>query len=163
MTGRKLVTAGLCLVIGVQVVAMLMPDRRFALVIVGVAVAVSLLALRWYLARGTEGEQASPSVNDAEESLRRWLSRTETLISWSESTRSDWDRHLRPMLARQFGIATGQKQNKNPDEFRATGRMLFGDDLWAWVDPENVARTDQHVPGPGREALDEILRRLEQV
>jgi hypothetical protein len=67
------------------------------------------------------------------------------------------------MLARQFGIATGQKQNKNPDGFRATGRMLFGDELWAWVDPENVARTGQHVPGPGRDALDEILRRLEQV
>ena len=77
-------------------------------------------------------------ANDPAESLRRWLSRTETLISWSESTRSDWDRHLRPMLARQFGIATGQKQNKDPEAFRATGRMLFGDELWAWVDPENV-------------------------
>jgi len=85
------------------------------------------------------------------------------LISWSESTRSDWDRHLRPMLARQFGIATGQKQNKNPEGFRATGRMLFGDELWAWVDPDNVARTDKQKPGPGRSALDEILRKLEQV
>lgn len=163
MTGKKLVAAGLCLVIGVQVLAMLSPDRRFALLIAGVAVAVCLLALRWYLARGTEDAQAESGPNDAEELLRRWLSRTETLISWSESTRSDWDRHLRPMLARQFGIATGQKQNKNPDGFRATGRMLFGDELWAWVDPDNVARTDKHVPGPGREALDEILRRLERV
>jgi hypothetical protein len=161
MTAKKLVAAGLCLVVGVQVLAMLAPDRRFVLVIVGVAVAVSLLALRWYLARGTEEPPAPPRANDAEESLRRWLSRTETLISWSESTRSDWDRHLRPMLARQFGIATGQKQNKNPDGFQATGRMLFGDELWPWVDPDNVARTNQHVPGPGRDALDEILRRLE--
>ena len=163
MTLKKLVAAGLCLVIGVQVLAMLSPDRRFVLVIVGVAVAMALLALRWYLVRGTRGEPAQPPINDAEESLRRWLSRTETLISWSESTRSDWDRHLRPMLARQFGIATGQKQNKNPDGFQATGRMLFGDELWAWVDPNNVARSHQHVPGPGRGALDEILRRLEQV
>jgi len=67
------------------------------------------------------------------------------------------------MLARQFGIATGQKQNKDRVGFAATGRMLFGDELWAWVDPENVARTNQHVPGPGRGALDEILRKLEQV
>ena len=163
MTLKKLVAAGLCLVIGVQVLAMLAPDRRFVLVIVGVAVAVSLLALRWYLARGTEHDPLPPSVNDAEESLRRWLSRTETLISWSESTRSDWDRHLRPMLARQYGFATGQKQNKDPQGYRATGRMLFGDELWAWVDPENVARTNQHVPGPGRGALDEILRRLELI
>ncbi len=163
MTLKKLVAASLCLVVGVQVLAMLMPDRRLVLVIAGAAVAVTLLTLRWYLAHATESEQDAPSVNDAEESLRRWLSRTETFISWSESTRSDWDRHLRPMLARQFGIATGQKQNKNPDGFQATGRMLFGDELWSWVDPENVARTDNHVPGPGREALDEILRRLEQV
>jgi hypothetical protein len=126
-------------------------------------VALVLLALRWYLARGSGDAPVEPPINDAEESLRRWLSRTETLISWSESTRSDWDRHLRPMLARQFGIATGQKQNKDRDGFASTGRMLFGDELWAWVDPENVARTNQHVPGPGRGALDEILRKLEQV
>ena len=160
---NKLVAAGLCLVLGVQALAMMLPDRRFVLAVAGVAVALSLLALRWSLLRGSNAEPAIADANDAEESLRRWLSRTETLISWSESTRSDWDRHLRPMLARQFGIATGQKQNKNPEGFRATGRMLFGDELWAWVDPENVARTDKHVPGPGRSALDEILRRLEQV
>ncbi|HEX7427999.1 MAG TPA: hypothetical protein VF328_13915 [Mycobacterium sp.] len=160
---KKLVAAGLCLVVGVQLLAMLMPDRRLVLAMAGVAVAISLLALRWFLVRGIKPELSTPGANDAEESLRRWLSRTETLISWSESTRSDWDRHLRPMLARQFGIATGQKQNKNPEGFRATGRILFGDELWAWVDPENVARTNNHVPGPGRSALDEILRRLEQV
>jgi hypothetical protein len=163
MTLKKLVAAGLCLVIGVQVIAMLMPDRRLVLVTVGLAVAVTLLALRWFLVRGSEDDAATEGANDAEESLRRWMSRTETLISWSESTRSDWDRHLRPMLARQFGIATGQKQNKNPEGFRATGRMLFGDELWAWVDPDNVARTDKQRPGPGRSALDEILRKLEQV
>ena len=160
---KKLVAAGLCLVVGVQLLAMLMPERRLVLAMAGVAVAISLLALRWFLVRGIKPELSTPGANDAEESLRRWLSRTETLISWSESTRSDWDRHLRPMLARQFGIATGQKQNKNPEGFRATGRILFGDELWAWVDPENVARTNNHVPGPGRSALDEILRRLEQV
>ena len=163
MTLKKLVAAGLCLVIGVQVIAMLMPDRRLVLVTVGLAVAVTLLALRWFLVRGSEDDAATEGANDAEESLRRWMSRTETLISWSESTRSDWDRHLRPMLARQFGIATGQKQNKNPEGFRATGRMLFGDELWAWVDPDNVARTDKQGPGPGRSALDKILRKLEEV
>jgi hypothetical protein len=163
MTLKKLVAAGLCLVIGVQVLAMLMPDRRHVLVVVGVAVAVTLLALRWFLVRGPVDDADSAGANDAEQSLRRWMSRTETLISWSESSRSDWDRHLRPMLARQFGIATGQKQNKHPEGFRATGRMLFGDELWAWVDPDNVARTDKQKPGPGRSALDEILRKLEQV
>jgi hypothetical protein len=143
--------------------AMMMHDRRFVLLVVGIAVAVALLTLRWYLSHLSDEAELAPPLNEAEMSLRRWLSRTETLISWSESTRSDWDRHLRPMLARQFGIATGQKQNKNSDGYQATGRMLFGDELWQWVDPDNVARTDKHVPGPGRGALDEILRRLEQV
>ena len=163
MTLKKLVAAGLCLVIGVQVLAMLSPDRRFVLVIVGIAVALVLLALRWYLARGTGNEPAEPPVNDAEESLRRWLSRTETLVSRAESTRRDWDRHLRPMLARQFELATGQRQARNHDAFHATGTMLFGTELWAWVDPQNVSRTGESEPGPGRDALDEILRRLEQV
>jgi hypothetical protein len=95
--------------------------------------------------------------------LRRWLSRTETLISQSEATRRDWDRHLRPTLARQYEMATGQKRSKDRVAYNATGRMLFGAELWPWVDPENVARDGIEAPGPGREALDEILQRLEWV
>jgi hypothetical protein len=160
---KRRVAAGICLVVGTELLALFMPDRRLVLVTTGVAVALVLLALRQFLVHGAKPERVADETNDPEESLRRWLSRTQTQISWSESTRSDWDRHLRPMLARQFGIATGQKQNKDPEAFRATGRMLFGDELWAWVDPQNIARTNAHVPGPGRSALDEILRRLEQV
>ena len=70
-------------------------------------------------------------MNALEESLRGWLSRTQTLIHRSESTRADWDRHLRPMLARRFAIATGQKQAKDRAAFDATGRTLFGPELWA--------------------------------
>jgi hypothetical protein len=160
---KRLVASGICLVVGTELLALFMPDRRFVLVTTGVAVALVLVALRGFLVYGIQPEPAAAETNGPEESLRRWMSRTQTQISWSEATRSDWDRHLRPMLARQFGIATGQKQNKDPEAFRATGRMLFGDELWAWVDPENITRTGTHLPGPGRSALDEILRRLEQV
>jgi hypothetical protein len=41
--------------------------------------------------------------------------------------------------------------------------MLFGAELWAWVDPNNVARTGGREPGPGRATLEEILDRLEKV
>jgi hypothetical protein len=92
-----------------------------------------------------------------------WLSRTETMIHRSESTRADWDRHLRPMLARRFALATGQKQTKDPAAFDATGRTLFGSELWTWVNPNNVSRTGVSEPGPGRAMLEEILERLEQV
>jgi hypothetical protein len=160
---KKLVAAGFLMVVGVELVALFLPDRRLILVASGGAVALALLAVRWYLVRDIDGEPGEQIRNDAAESLRRWLSRTETTIRWSESTRSDWDRHLRPMLARQFEMATGQKQRRDGAAFAATGRVLFGEELWQWVDPQNVARSGGGEPGPGRSALSEILERLERV
>jgi hypothetical protein len=160
---KKLVAVGVFVVVLVEVAAFAVLDRELVLVVVGVMVALVLLALRFYLVRVPGYGSDSALTNDAAESLRRWLSRTETLVSRSDSTRRDWDRHLRPMLARQFELATGQRQARNHAAFHATGTMLFGAELWAWVDPQNVSRTGEDEPGPGRDALDEILRRLEQV
>jgi hypothetical protein len=160
---KKYVAAGVCVVITVELVALVLLDRELFLVASGLIVAIVLLALRWLLARETELDAAPEGANDPAESLRRWLSRTETLISRSESTRRDWDRHLRPMLARQFELATGQRQARNPSAFQATGQMLFGAELWTWVDPQNVSRTGGDEPGPGRAALAEILQRMERV
>jgi hypothetical protein len=160
---KRLVVTGFCGALTVELLALLLvPDRRFVWWISGGAAALVLLGVRLLLAREMEPQRASAS-DDPAESLRRWLSRTETLIAWSESSRSDWDKHLRPMLARQFELATGQRKTKDPVAFYATARVLFGDELWAWVDPDNVARTGGGEPGPGRAALDEILRRLERV
>ncbi|AGB26511.1 hypothetical protein Mycsm_06359 [Mycobacterium sp. JS623] len=159
---KKLVAAGIFIVVLVEVTAIAVLDREIVLVVVGAMVALVLLSLRFYLVR-EGGDDSETLTNDAAESLRRWLSRTETLVSRAESTRRDWDRHLRPMLARQFELATGHRQAGNHAAFHATGTMLFGTELWGWVDPQNVSRTGESEPGPGREALDEILRRLEQV
>jgi hypothetical protein len=41
--------------------------------------------------------------------------------------------------------------------------MLFGAELWEWVNPNNVTRTGDRERGPGRGVLEEILRRLEQI
>ena len=160
---KKLVAAGAFIVGLVELVAFAALDREIVLLVVGVMVAVVLLTLRMYLMRDPRYESGGASGNDPAESLRRWLSRTEMLIGRSEFTRRDWDRHLRPMLARQFELATGQRQTRNLLAFNASGTMLFGAELWAWVDPQNVSRTGEDEPGPGRDALDEILRRLEQV
>ena len=160
---KKLVAAGILIVVLVELAAFAILDRELVLIVVGAMVALVLLTLRLYLVRETPSDAGDAMVSDAAESLRRWLSRTETLISRAESTRRDWDRHLRPMLARQFELATGQRQTRNHAAFHATGTMLFGAQLWAWVDPQNVSRTGDAEPGPGRDALDEILRRLEQV
>jgi len=160
---KKYVAAGVFVVVTAELVTLVLVDRELFLMASGLIVAIVLLALRWLLVRETQPDLGAGSANDSAESLRRWLSRTETLISRSDSTRRDWDRHLRPMLARQFELATGHRQVKDPAAFQATGRMLFGAELWTWVDPQNVSRTGGEEPGPGHAALDEILQRLERV
>jgi hypothetical protein len=160
---KRFVAAGLCVVILAELVVLVVLDPELFLVASGLTVATVLFALRMLLIRETAPDPSDASANDSSESLRRWLSRTETLISRSESTRRDWDRHLRPMLARQFALATGHRHAKDPVAFQATGRMLFGAELWRWVDPQNISRTGGDEPGPGREALAEILERMERV
>jgi hypothetical protein len=159
---KRLIALGVCLIVGIELLALLVHERRFVLVGAGVALALVLLNIR-----GVVGHQAEPEVDanpdDLGDTLRRWLSTTETTIRWSDSTRADWDRHLRPMLARRFEMATGQRQAKDPMAFQAGGRMLFGNELWEWVNPNNVVRTGDREPGPGRATLEEILQRLEQV
>lgn len=158
----KLVVAAIAVVVGAQVCAWALLDREWVVAATGAALVLVLLTVRWRLTQPTEPDP-DVTTDGAGASLQRWLSRTETLISWSESSRSDWDRRLRPMLARQFELAAGQRKAKDPRGFDATGRMLFGDTLWPWVDPDNISRTGNAEPGPGRAALDEILRRLERL
>jgi len=159
---KKLVALGVCLIIVIELLALTLHDRPFLLAASGAALALVLLNLRRFLGRGSDPPgQITP--DDLGDSLRRWLSTTETTIRWSDSTRADWDRHLRPMLARRYEMTTGQRQSKDTGAYHATGRMLFGPELWDWVNPNNVTRTGDREPGPGRAALEEILRRLEQV
>lgn len=159
---KRLIALGIFLIVGIELLALILHDRRLVLAGSGLALALVLLNVRRMLGNRDE-LTAAPDSDDLGEGLRRWLSNTETTIRWSESTRADWDRHLRPMLARRFEIATGHRQAKDPVAFAATGRMLFGDELWEWVNPNNVTRTGDRQPGPGRAALEEILQKLEQV
>lgn len=159
----RAVAAAMLMLVAVEIYAVVRLDRDDVLTVSAVALAGALIAARFAL----RGEAAPASTaTDADErgaALRRWVDRTETMIGWSEASRADWDRRLRPMLARQFELATGQRKARDAKAFHATGQMLFGPELWQWVDPENVSRTGADEPGPGREALGEILRRLERV
>ena len=159
---KRLIALGVCLIVGTELLALILDDRRFVLAASGAATALVLLNIRRFLGHGTQ-PAAEPDADDLGDALRRWLVTTETTIRWSESTRADWDRHLRPMLARRYEMTTGQRQSKDPAAFHASGRMLFGAELWEWVNPNNVTRTGDRQPGPGRAALEEILERLEQV
>ena len=160
---RNLIIAGFCLVAVVQLVAITQLDRHLVVGVTGAAVAGVLLAARLHLThRPADTDDATPA-DDAGAALGRWLTRTETLIAWSGASRSDWDRRLRPLLARQFELAAGQRKAKDPKAFNATGRMLFGEQLWQWVDPENISRTGGQERGPGRDTLNDILQRLERL
>jgi hypothetical protein len=159
---KRLLALGVSVILSAELAALALHDRRFVLWAAGVVALFALVNVRQVLGHDVEPARAA-APNALEESLRSWLSRTETLIHRSESTRADWDRHLRPMLARRFAITTGQNQAKDPSAFDATGQLLFGPQLWAWVNPNNVAPTGAREPGPGLAALAEILERLEQV
>jgi hypothetical protein len=159
---NRLAALGFCLIIGVELMALILHDRRILLATAGVALALVLLGVRRFLGRAGTTD-VDPAADDIGDSLRRWLATTETTIRRAESTRADWDRHLRPMLARRYEIATGQKQSKDRAAYHAMGRMLFGDALWEWVDPNNITHGGDARPGPGRAALEDILRRFEQV
>jgi hypothetical protein len=154
----RVVVLGVVLIIGAELLALITRNRALVPVVSGAALALVLLNVRRALGKGT----ASPDeLESDDESLRRWLSSAESTIRWAESTRSDWDRHLRPMLARRYEILTGHKQSKDSAAYHAGGQMLFGADLWEWVNPNNIVPTGDRSPGPGRAALGEILERLE--
>lgn len=160
---KTLVLLGILLIGGTEGLMLVLRQRRLMLAVTGVAVAFLLLGIRRLLeARDAESTLDQQDPGGTEASLRHWLSGTATRIHWSEATRTDWDRHWRPILARRFEITTGQRQAKDRAAFAAAGQLLFGPALWEWVDPANVVRDGGQQPGPGRAVLEEILQRLEQ-
>ncbi|TDO11927.1 hypothetical protein EV580_3651 [Mycobacterium sp. BK086] len=156
----RLVAGGLFLVAGVEILVLVLGARQWVLPVAGLTLVVFLLAVRLSFAAAQHRTSAEVGADDAGESLRRWRSRTESTIQWADATTGDWDRHLRPRLAREFVLATRQR---DPVALQATGRIVFGDDLWGWVDPNNVTRGDDREPGPGYATLEEILRRMEDL
>lgn len=162
---RSFVVLGFCLALSAEFVAVCLPDRSEARALTGVAVGLLLLSARNYMGVVADPPPSDAVPDDAGDSLQHWVSRTEALIGWSETTRSDWDQRVRPVLARQFEMATkaNQRRTTDPAEFQATGKMLFGADLWPWVDPDNVVRGVVSRRGPGRQTLERILQCLERV
>lgn len=154
----RLAAAGLLGVVVAEVIGVML-GWRWALPAAGVAVAVFGLQIAVRLAAASRPVQADTAVDPALESLYRWKAQTESMLQWADSTRGEWDRYLRPKLARDFLQATRQK---DPAAVKAAGRLLFGDDLWQWVDPDNVSPSRREEPAPGRATLETILVKLEQ-
>jgi hypothetical protein len=159
-------------VIGAVVVVVLIELITFGkardamLILAGVPVALALLQLIWSLrARSTPSQDLDTDEieNGPAEMLYQWHARAEMLADRADGSRADWDRHLRPLLAKEFELSTGLRVSKNRRATETAGILQFGPELWRWVDPANSALRDQTTPAPGRAVLDEILRRLQRM
>ena len=160
----KIVVGGIALVLGVELLLLVGERRSLTLVVTGVVVGVVLLSFRAWLPESAQPTGLEEADLSPAESLDRWRARTEMMVGWADGTRGEWDRHLRPLLAREFAMATGHRVAKDARAHDASGRMLFGAELWPWIDPAAVAPyQDKDQPAPGRAALDEILQRLEKL
>ncbi|MGS2808265.1 hypothetical protein [Nocardia sp. MW-W600-9] len=157
-------------IIGTAIVVVLLTEaalvrlaRDTVLLAVAVPVAIALATLLWSLRHRVVREEPLTEYidNGPAEMLGRWHARAEMLTARADGTRADWDRHLRPLLAKEFELSTGLRVAKNRRATEAAGQLQFGPELWRWVDPANSALRDQTGRAPGREALDEILRRLQ--
>ncbi|MFI6870576.1 hypothetical protein [Nocardia sp. NPDC050406] len=143
-------------------------QRDALLIVAAIPVAGALGLLIWSLVERSRRE-APDGLADNEvdngpaEMLQRWQARAQMLSDRAEGTRADWDRHLRPLLAKEFELSSGHRHAKNRRAAEAAGILQFGPELWRWVDPANSALRDQTTRAPGRAALDEILRRLQNM
>ncbi|MEU2031717.1 hypothetical protein [Nocardia amamiensis] len=162
------VAAVITCVIAVAVVELVAVERArgLLLVVAGIPVAMALGWLVWSLLdRSGAGEE--PEIDEMEngpaEMLQRWHARAQMLADRADGTRAEWDRHLRPLLAKEFELSTGQRVAKNRRAVEAAGIHQFGPELWRWVDPANSSLRDQTSRAPGRAALDEILSRLQRM
>ncbi len=133
---------------------------------------VPVLAGLALLLRSLAGRAGAPTNDDGAdddiengpaEMLHRWHARAEMLAHRADGTRADWDRHLRPLLAKEFELSSGHRIAKDRRATEAAGVLQFGPELWRWVDPANSALREQKTRAPGRAALDEILRRLQDM
>lgn len=142
--------------------------RELLPILVGIPVLGALaLLLRSVVERARTLKNADIEDHEIEngpaEMLNRWHARAQMLATRADGTRADWDRYLRPLLAKEFELSSGHRIAKNRKATEIAGRHRFGPELWRWVDPANSALRDQSTRAPGRAALDEILRRLQDM
>lgn len=164
MTRPWIVVTAILAVAVFEIVAYLRA-REFMLIAAGVPVAIALCCFVWVLLRPEkkEKELVDEMENGPAEMLRHWHARAEMLVDRADGNRADWDRHLRPLLAKEFQLSAGLRVSKNRRALESAGIHLFGAELWRWVDPADSALRDQNTPAPGRAALDEILSRLQRM
>ncbi|MBB5913286.1 hypothetical protein BJY24_002153 [Nocardia transvalensis] len=158
---------GIAVVVVVELVG-LGNERDSLPLLAGVPVLAALGLLIWSLVERSRAQAPDDPADDEigngpAEMLNRWHARAQMLTDRADGSRADWDRYLRPLLAKEFELSSGHRIAKNRRATEAAGQLLFGPELWRWVDPANSATRDTNTRAPGRAALDEILRRLQSM
>lgn len=124
-----------------------------------VALAALLAAAMWVagqaggLRRRRHPDVSPPAAADSA------LASAQATVAWAAGTRSDWDRHVRPVIAREYDDIVGGRRSAT--DRAATGELMFGPELWPLVDPGRHCPGQPDRPGPGRAALSRILERME--
>ncbi|MQY26394.1 hypothetical protein [Nocardia aurantia] len=160
MTFGRIAVAGIVLLAGVEIV-LLCCCRSLLLPVGGVGLLLVLAVLRPAADPGPRDHAETEAPTP--EPIERWLARTAALLDFADSSRGDWDRHLRPVLAREFAMSLGHKAVGDRRLVAQVGTAHFGAALWPWVDPSAAAPDRRSDPGPGRGVLLEIIDRLERL
>ncbi|WP_280228736.1 hypothetical protein [Nocardia cyriacigeorgica] len=158
MTRLSMVVTAVLVVVVIELVT-LGRAREATLAAAGVPVAVALAWLVWsLLGRSGPREPDLPDEieNGPAEMLHRWHARAQMLADRADGTRADWDRYLRPLLAKEFELSAGVRVAKNRKAIEAAGIHQFGPELWRWVDPANSELGAHGGGGTGGEAVGEI-------
>ncbi|WP_227984693.1 hypothetical protein [Nocardia spumae] len=167
MNRVTIVVLAVVVIAAIEVIG-LQNERELLPVLLGVPVLGALVWLLWSLVERARAQQVSDEddhefENGPAEMLSRWHARAQMLATRADGTRADWDRYLRPLLAKEFELSSGHRISKNRKATEVAGKLQFGPELWRWVDPANSSPRDQTSRAPGRTALDEILRRLQDM
>ena len=108
-----------------------------------IAVATARLRLR---------KPSTVDTEPADEPIDPTVARARALVEWAGGTRLDWDRHVRPVLARELVELTRGRRAEH----------LLGPELWPLVDPGRTFDAPDE-PGPGHAGLTRVLDRLERL
>ncbi|MCX5043277.1 hypothetical protein OG921_08855 [Aldersonia sp. NBC_00410] len=159
----RVVVGSVVLLVLLEVALVAGPLREWLLLACAGVLAIALWGVLSRALKPAPPGPTTPADTTPDDALRRWRERTRMQLAWADGTRGDWDRHVRPMVARDFQLALGRRFDGSTAGLDAAGNVMFGAELWTWVDPSGVRGAERDRPGPGREVLGEILDRLERM
>ena len=152
--------------IAAAVIAVLLRSNPLAsaLVVVAAAAYAVLLCIRWAYGRGGTAEPSAfaagrrPAQRPA--SGLPEVARLGNAISLSHQSMADYDMRLRPALLR---AAQGRLRARgmSQDDPRVA-EEVFGADVWALLAPPPPGSIRRDVPGPSIEAVERVVKRLEE-